>query len=319
MPSNREARALKKELPPLLPKDTSELAVSKAFNLESLGTLSILPRELRDEIYSHMCNQTCPYRFVEPACWLTGLKWDGKGRSMLEVSKAVRKEFLTVLYSKGVFEMDQHSVLPYTQRSDIPFFNDISNIQSSLDLADILYEAELLLESDSGELPNYLNMRGRPFSYFTGTSIMRNKYIITLHGCSFSLLLPLESQEFYAIFQLTGFKTVQLRFRTDADDWLKPETPPHIRQEFYKLGTCPGFETMVLQTSTALERTLGSFTVTRGYVKRSDLYRYWVQHVTFHPQGRPMKKMDSLEANSSTEIEEVTSAFDFLTWTRKYH
>ena len=126
MPSNREAR--EKELPPLLPKDTSELAVSKAFNLESLGTLSILPRELRDEIYSHMCNQTCPYRFVKPACWLTGLKWDGKGRFMLEVSKAVRKEFLTVLYSKGVFEMDQHSVLPYTQRSDIPFFNDISNI-----------------------------------------------------------------------------------------------------------------------------------------------------------------------------------------------
>ena len=149
---------------------------------------------------------------------------------------------------------------------------------------------------------------------------MRNKYTITLHGCSpevtFSLLLLLDSQEFHAILQLTGFKNVQLRFRTDADDWLKPETPPHIRQEFHKLGTCPGFETMVLQTSSVLEQALGSFTVTLG---RSDSSKDWVQHVTFHPQGCPIKTVDNLEASSSTEIEKMTLADPFPSWTLRYH
>ncbi len=314
MLSNTKALSLKKELPPLLFKDASKQAVSKAFNLESLGTLSTLPRELRDEIYSYMCNQRCPYEFLE-----NGTKWCGLGLSMLKVSKAIREEFLTVLYTKGVFVIHRYWYVLKIRRTDIPFFNDISNIQISLDLSDILFEIHPVDEEEfhMNEIQHRSAIKGRPVSYFTGTSIMRNTCTISLNECSPEMLLPLlKSREFYAMSQLTGFKNVQLRFSADANDWLKLKTPQPVREEFHKLGTCPGFETMVLRTSSALERTLGSFTVTRG--RWTDDSETWDQHVTFHPQDRPIKDVDSVGANSRLEIEEMTSALPFLTWTEKY-
>ena len=114
--------------------------------------------------------------------------------------------------------------------------------------------------------------------------------------------------------QLTGFKTVQLKFSTMVDYWVKTRTPFNIRESINNYGTCLGFDTLVLQISSALQPTLGSFTVTHG--RYSSMW--WCQDVTFHPQDHPTKKLNKLEAEFRTRTGEMTSAYSFLEWTERY-
>ena len=94
-----------------------------------------------------------------------------------------------------------------------------------------------------------------------------------------------------AMAQLTGFEVVKLAFCTDADSWLEFGTPWDVKEKFRNLKTCPGFDTVVLRISRALEPSLGAYT-TGG---RSDRLQYWTQQVTFHPQGFSLKHVERVK------------------------
>ena len=286
--------------------------------LAPLGTLSILPRELRDHIYSYVCNQAHPYCFVNNSRYGLRSKWRDCNYPMLRVCKAIREEFLAFVCSKRFFEI---SHLPFgleTQRSDIPFLTDISKVIINLDLEYMSDDFKSWLEEDPSPSDGQTLLsaiKAEPVSFFTGTSIMRKKCVLDLFDCRpTSLLTLLSSPLMHAMCQLTGFTTVQLDFSTNADHWLKKETPQHIRQTFYRRGTCLGFDNMVLRIISALEPSLGSFSGSRFNKTRP-----WIQRVTFHPQDHPTKEVEELGANSSTEMDEEILGFSTKSWTKDYH
>ena len=215
---------------------------------------------------------------------------------MLQVSKSIREEFLSVLGSEGAFKMGHADKL---QREDVPFVNDISNIQFLFDLS---------LSVDNRRL---FAMKAEPVSFFTGTTVIRNTCVIELFLCTPKSLLLLKSPLMSAISQLMGFKTVQLILSTDADDWLKHKTSQGVRGTFRNLETCPGFDTVVLQISSALEQTLGSFTTGQSL----DGPKQWTQYVTFHPQGSPLKQAERMEADAGAQMDEKSLALSTSEWT----
>lgn len=238
---------------------------------------------------------------------------------MLQVSNAIREEFQAILYSKGVFDMG-YGLCKQIQRSDIPFVNEILNVTITV----ILHAMSNLCKSqldgfwsdeEEAEPPLDPILEPEPVSHFTGTSIMRNACVIELNTRGPTALSALlSSPVVHAISQLIGFKTVRLVFFTMVDYWVETRTPVNIRESINNHGTCLGFDTLVLQVSSALEPALGSFTVTRG----RDSNMRWCQDVTFHPQDHSTAKMNKLETVSSSRTEEMTSAYPFLEWTERY-
>ena len=297
-----ESRALKKELASRLHKDLYNLTTPDCSSPTPFGTLSILPRELRDEIYRHLLNRQWPYYFND-SHYGDIRKWMGDGLFMLSVCKAIREEFLTVLCSERFFELHHYSLSDKIQHSDIPFLYMISNVIIGLDVYPM---------SDNTNKFEPSITKPEPISFFNGTSVMRNVCLIELYRCMpGSLLSLLKSPLMHAMSELTGFKTVRLTFSTYKLDWLEyddglsEKARQHIRETFYSLETCPGFDDFVLRTSNALEPTLGYFAVTRvSWIDESGL---WGQRVTFHPRGHPTKRLDRFGGTSYTQAEVVTN------------
>ncbi len=302
MSSDEGARVLRQEVAPSLLKTTSHPAIPIPAPLTPLGTLSILPRELRDEIYRNVCNQDGSYWFNtlqghEPSdC----RKWDIENLSMLQVCKVIRKEFLSVLCSEGVFEISCH--YNEIRSSDIPFVKDISNLCFVFNLG--------MISSTSVKKSRLSTMEEGPVSFFTGTSVLRNKCVVEITWCTPNSLLILGSPLMAAMAQLTGFKTVELVFLTDADSWLEFGTPWDVKESFRNLKTCPGFDTFVLRISKALERTLGPYTTGENL----DKPQYWTQSVVFHPQGPPLKQVERTKAKGVTQMDEASSALFTSVW-----
>ena len=300
-----ESLALKKELAPRLHKDLYNPTTPDCSSPTPFGTLSILPRELRDEIYRHLLNRQWPYYFSDDSPDEDIQKWMGNGLSMLSTCKTIREEFLTVLCSERFFLLNHYSLSNKIQHSDIPFLYMISNVIIGLDVYPM---------SDHTDKFEPSITKPEPISFFNGTSVMRNVCLIELYGCMpRSLLSLLKSPLMHAMSELTGFKTVRLTFTTykaiwlEYDDGLSEEARQHVRETFYSLETCPGFDDFVLRTSNALEPTLGYFAVTRvSWIDRSGM---WGQRVTFHPRGHPTKRLDGFGGKSYTQAEVVTTGF----------
>lgn len=216
-------------------------------------------------------------------------KWEIENLSMLQVCKVIRKEFLTVLCSEGVFEMSCHS--NKIRRSDIPLVKDISNIYFVLNVM-------------MDRSPSVTKSR------LTGTSVIRNKCVVEINWCTPKSLSILGSPLVDAMAQLTGFKTVELVFLTDADNWLQFGTPWDVKESFRNLKTCPGFDTVVLRISKALERSLGTYT-TSGNL---DKPQYWTQSAVLHRQGPPLKQVERIKADEVTQMDEASSALFTLPW-----
>ena len=308
MSSDEGARVLIQEVAPPLLKHTNNPAIPIPTPLANLGTLSILPREIRDEIYRNACNQDGSYLFNvqgymsrfedhEPNYCK---KWEIESISMLQVCKVIRKEFFSVLCSEGVFEISCHR--DKVRRSDIPFMKDISNIYFVLNM--------WLDRSSSVQHSPLSTMEAGPVSFFTGTSITRKKCVIGIDWCTPKSLLILGSPLMDVMAQLTGFKTVKLVFFADSDSWLEFGTPWDVKESFRNLKTCPGFDTVVLRISKALERALGTYTT--GEV--SDRPQYWTQSVVFHPQGPPLQQVGRMKAEGVTKIDEASSALSTSMW-----
>ena len=284
------------------PKISPEPATPKSSNFTPLGHFSLLPREIRDEIYSHICRQGSPFEFKDYDSSLCQhrRRWRGQGLSMLQVSRAIREEFSIVLFSKGVFRIWDSTCQPRTQYSKIPFMDQISNIEISLDLLHMFHESESdpwrLLSLYKGDSPSSATDMGE-MSYFRVTSATRNICTVRLHRCGpKTLSLLLSSPVMHALSQLKNFKTVRLTYSSHASYWLeKGKTLRHAREAFNGKGTCPEFSTLVLLMSRTLEQSLGSFVASRGRQECGEP-RLWNQRVTFHPRGLSIKEVERLEA-----------------------
>lgn len=297
----------------LRPPSPCNAATRESVPLTPLGTLSIFAREARDEIYRHVCKQE--YWYLEEGTWLSYRQsnsfWKGQRLHklpILQVCKTICEEFLPVLCSEGEFEINQSSFSYKTQRSDVPFVNEISNIKIVLSLT----QGAIHYTDGSPNSWGSLWSSAGPVSFFTGTSVMRNTCVVKLSECTPLTLLLLKSSLMLAISQLTGFKTVRLILSTGPDYWLKGDTPEDVREIFRGLDTCPAFDTIVFRISHALGPALGSFT-TGGRLNEPTR---WTQYVTFHPQGHLPKKVKSLGAESDTRMDEVPLPLSTLTWTR---
>ena len=247
----------------------------------------MLPRELRDEIYSHVCSEGSAFQFNYGRLARGGrCKWQGSGLPMLQVSRPIREEFMIVLFSKGVFKVTHTPWYDWIQLGDFPFMDDISNIEFFLCLPLEFRGFEELLSATK--------VQAVPF--FSETSKIRNVCIVKLNYCGpTALSMLLSSPIIHNLSQLTGFKTVQLKFYSRPRQWSQKGSAQSQSEEAIRgLGTCPAFDTLVLQISCALEKALGSFTITcekRPYIESET----WKQCVTFHPQGHLIKKVTQLE------------------------
>lgn len=338
MSSEEETHALITNSALPLPKDGCNPTVARPSILTSLGNLYILPREIRDEIYRHVCNQHNLHLWKGYYCHTSGRvnshPWNGyycntSGRDnlhllngyycytfsrgkiwqgfffpIIQASKSIREEFRAVLFHQAVFAIDHYEFGNNIQRP-IPFLKEISNVR-------IFFR--------SGPAPSPMgeqlltSSKAVPISYFSGTSIMRNTCVLHHQKCCPIWPLPVQSPVVHAISQLTGFKTVHLLFSTRAGFWLIDETPEDIRTSFYGAGTCPEYDKFVLRTSRALEPTLGPFALKSRMWKDSRRER-WYQCATFHPQGGPNNKVDTLLREYSTQGEGVTLPLSTLSWT----
>lgn len=260
---------------------SSGITMAETADIAPLGTLSILPRELRNQIYSHVCSPSYYYTTWYDKSRMTDRQiWYGESEDSLSllVSKMMHAEYRSVLYSDGLFEIDRFAFSNKIQRNYMPFVNDICNVSILLDL-DHPYERRI---SPSYEGQRISSIRAEPVSYFTSGSRMRRKCRLELRNYSQNALLLLQSPLIRAISRLIGFKTVQLVFSTKPKYWDKDMEP-------YE-----SLKTIIHGISCALEPALGSFTVHAD----SDEPYPWSQYVKFHPHGHQIMKSRFLEAES---------------------
>ena len=188
-----------------------------------------------------------------------------------------------VLFSKAVFKIHEASWQCGPLRNEIPFVDHISNIVMSLNIFELLKvssRSSSLSDNGKEKIPNF---GVDAISYFGETSRKRNTCIIEFRDCRewlggryFPRLL---SSAMHALAGLTGFKTVQLSFLTRVCNWVE--------------GTCPEVDPWVLDLSSALESTLGSFTITHE-IRAYGAQWFWDYHVIFHPSIHPpMRGNDS--------------------------
>ena len=259
----------------LIPTTLSPTA-SKSAKLTPLGTLSILPRELRDQIYSIYLH--AHGLLYHPNAWLDDQTWCGKssqGLSIMRVSKAVHAELLSILCSKGLLKIDHFVFSLKKQPSHLPVAKDVCNVSIFLDCA--FFSPRSLSSVSGGSV-----------CFFTGTSKMRNSCVLHFRRCTPKARLIRQSPLIHAISQLTAFKTVQLVFTPKDPGWITRSRPQN-----------DDLETLVREISRALEPTLGSFV---WYTNR-DVYPDDTHCCTFHPR----EKLDRLGDRSGSQTNEITS------------
>ena len=234
MPSKNKSRVFKP--PALEPLPNPYPTASNAPT--PLGTLSILPRELRDQIYGHV--HSVLYHIInssEPNLIWGSVGQRGYGLPMLTLSKAIRQECLAALFKKAVFMLDNVGYAGKAVRKpkDIPFIDQILNVK---------YVVFLLEPND---MPEGI---AKPVEFFSGTEVLRNRCSVQLYLGSTIGMLSVQSPLIIAIKGLTGFKIVTLHSRscgggfarefgdnTDAlRSALEPSLGPSIIREDWENG-----------------------------------------------------------------------------------
>ena len=297
----------------------------KESTLQPLGNLSLLPREIRDEIYRQVlskmhqafysCSLVESVVHVQPdRCTLSLIKGERGGRtksglSILRLSKAIKDEAMPLLYSAVIF-LFSYYINPFPPRRtfDVDITTRMTNIVVSYDIP-----SELEKTPDAtmvGNVPMGLPMghvAGRPgdLAFFQGASITRKSILVNLRLCELwthatdMTHLPLLE----AVKQFTGFKTVIVRItaviprKTPARGSSEAATNKSLDVgRWEKLYA--GLEPLLIAMSEALEPTLGNSSPISEHGSE-DLARVQ-RHITFHPQNH-------LAAISKAKIEEMNT------------
>lgn len=186
-----------------------------------LGILSILPRELRDEIYLYLHNQRFFFHSPDSHQWRSRVR---KILPAMRLSTAIRDEFLAIRCTDTVFDLSDWGsrgngeIGGWTgtcERGELLYLDRIQHV---------LYRVRLSLETynwargghfGSAEARRRDDERTRtrnaePISFLTGTEVLRNSCLIPLSPFTPKLEYLLQSPFMNAVKGLIGFKTVTL-------------------------------------------------------------------------------------------------------------
>ena len=268
-----------------------------------LGALAILPRELRDEIYSCFCNHNyhfdgesvlpCRRRFPmgRSSIWYSI-------RDIVTLSTAIRREFLAILYANAVFEFSVPigEVSKTRTRNDMPFVDNMKNVRW------ILY---LWIMSDTTcikhNIPHeHLNRRISGLtlgvSHFAGADIFRKSCVVELQFCTPRAIQILQSPFFNGIKLLTGFMTVKIKLLAQRKDWCPKDALKNGGESESFRDRAAGFTIFMNAVRTALEPSLGP-SIVIGWKGKGPFELTW--KLTFHPRDYVQSKM--------SEVSEVVS------------
>ena len=276
----------------LSPVTSHELLTPKLPN--PLGALAILPRELRDEIYGHICDQdyyfngesVLPCRIQFPvgrsSIWYSI-------KNMVTLSTTIRREFLATLHANAVFNFSVPigEVSKTQTRNDIPFVDHIKNVRW------IIY---LWVMSDTACIKHgipydHLNRRistlTSGISLFTGTDISRKSCVVELQYCTPRTIQILQSPFFDGIKLLTGFMTVEIKLLAQKKDWWPKDALTYGGEDESFRDRAVGFKIFMNAARTALEPSLGPSVVTERKSKRRFDFSW---ELTFHPADHVQSK-----------------------------
>ena len=245
-------------------------------HLSSLGMLSALPRELRDEIYKiTLDDNTGECILYDPSDPLKRLLNDYL--EILHTSRAVRQEALATLHKYRAFRMEFADWSRYRGRSEVPFLDHISNVTLNCDLDTDDHVDEWPLLSDYAMIMHSTELKegnvslfpcAAPFSFFTGVQIPRKACTIVFINALRYNAPNLESPLFRAISNMTGFKTVTLSIK----EWKAWNELSVADIEYAKAEA--------LKFSSALEPFLGPGTVSKMFANI-----YFKYKITYQPQN----------------------------------
>lgn len=295
-----EAATISKTMPEqsLSPIPSPELLISKVPT--PLGALSVLPRELRDEIYGHFCDKDYWFddKSVLPGRTLS-LGYSDLWYSIRDIatlSTTIRREFLAILHADAVFNFwVPIGEVPKTwTRDDMPFCDQIKNVRWAISLwvMNDTYCMSHNMEYD------HLNRRilglTAGVSLFTGADIARKSCVVELQSCTPRSILILRSPFFDGIKLLTGFMTVKIKLSSQRKDWCPEDALTYGGGSRSFQDYAVGFRIFLDAVRTALEPSLGPDVVTEWNGGGRFDFRW---NLTFHPSDHVSGRQKS-EAGS---------------------
>ena len=280
--------------------DNAEVTLSRVDNASSpkpaappssLGSLSRLPRELRDQIYHLIMDQpidSCLFEFYgsDRRGYSSGKKWHRMCNSFLPVlrtSSLIRQEALEALTVWGKFEFRQDFWGPDVERQDIPFLENISNVRFEFDLNESMF-----LDGNSNDMlwPFYDTavMPAGPLEAFTGGNIIRKSCVIKISNRTDRLPPVLIEPLKVTIARLTDFNSVTLDLRIfDEDNFYDVEGLGMTGYEGFSKDDKEAFHASTTSIAAQFESTLGPCVI--GEVCDNES-RYGLRRdVVFHPQA----------------------------------
>lgn len=192
--------------------------------ISPLGALSVLPREIRDKIYSNLFGKQCE---VDLAAAIRPLQssqkpWTGSQLGIIFSSKSIREETLPLLSSTTfvVYHNLGRNEIISSKAPNVGFVDRIMNVR-------IHYEipwSQMYTHDSSSSGPAF-----RAINLFKGPNIKRDLIIVDLIVVQWLRNSPniMDSPLFEALKNLTGFESVVLRLSARANAYfpLLKDTP----------------------------------------------------------------------------------------------
>ena len=281
--------------------------------LTPLGTLAVLPRELRDQIYSHVRNRKYQMGSYQKGPCRKWRSVDGSIISVATFSNVMREELLAVICSEAVFRIcDGYQYYTYSnnkpwRRDGIPLLDRIQNLEISATLGGVSDQWCTAHSTDHSKMNRLLSGRiAEPTSFFTGTDVLRNACAIKLYFCTSKTILIMQSPFFDAIKHLTGFKTVVLELSSREKQWWSTDALTYIGEDASYADHAIGFSTTVDAMNRALEPTLGPSVMNED--NAGEVINWWI---TFRPQDYLSRKRKA-DTQFDAQVDELAASLNTL-------
>ena len=228
----------------------------------------------------------------------------------MTVSKAIRQEFLAVLFREATF-MLQDNVEPVImttwKRKQILSIDQILNVYYEVPIfppGDMLdYEVSKMLR-DPRKVNKFMSEKSaKPVEFFTGAEVLRNSCSIELRSATIRVMPVLQSPLIMAIKSLTGFKIVTLNFRSSEWRWRREDTSIFDGANLSDADYIEEFRAMANAFRSTLEPSLGPSIISEGCDKGG---LFW--ELTFRPREY-VANGNKVEATSSRSGDEGNGSF----------
>ena len=257
----------------------------------SLGTLSVLPRELRDEIYKHVWGFRWHF-FPNPSeFYRNRTSKHDSDLPMIKLSKATRHEFLTAFYAEVILSVhDEESrgestsprgEMRYTP-DDIAKFGKVQKLEVSAMLysrSDHYYKR--IGWDRLAENKRLSERRAEPLSFVAGVGGPRKTCGVILEIHTPKAILILQSPFFDAIKRLTNFRVVTLNVSSMKDfGWSRRDALEYLAGDSSWTKDTGGVKTLVDAITSALEPALGPSILEKGTIDGGIRWK-----IEFHPRA----------------------------------